>query len=175
MKQFKFIWQSKISIKKKVDKFHSLVVSKTWGVHLLPLVKRDFRKLEAAYVRCVRRILGIKAAYISRISNETVLKRAGVPTFQSTVRLKQLTLLGHILRLGPTHPDWRVCFQPDLQCLPCLPAGILKRKGRPRARWAEELFSLITKQYPHYSRAEIATLAQNRDRWKVAAWRLSSS
>jgi len=175
MKQFKFIWQSTISIKKKIDKFHSLVVSKTWGVHLLPLVKRDFRKLEAAYVRCVRRILGIKAAYISRISNETVLKRAGVPAFQSTIRLKQLTLLGHILRLGPTHPDWKVCFQPDLQCLPCLPAGILRRQGRPRARWAEELFSLFKTQYPHYSRTEIANLAQNRDRWKVAAWRLSSS
>ena len=175
MKQFKFIWQSKVSIKKKLDKFHSLVVSKTWGVHLLTLRKGDFRRLESAYLRCVRRILGIKAAYISRISDSAVLKKAGLPSFQTTIRVKQFALLGHILRLGPTHPDWKVCLNPDWQGLPCHPTGILKRIGRPRAQWAEQLFSLFKSTFPNYSRAEIVSLAQNRNRWGVATWRLSST
>ena len=174
-KQFKLIWKSKLSQKKKLEKFQSLVVSKTWGVHLLALGVDDFRKLDSVYTRCVRRILGIKAAYISRISNEDVMKKAAIPTLYSIIRQKQFALFGHVLRLSQADTDWRVCFQPGTNCSPCLPDGIKKRQGRPRAQWAEILFQLFQDKFPQYSRANIVALAQERNRWRAASWRLSMS
>jgi len=175
MNDFKLIWTSRLSIKQKVEKYKSLVLSKgIWGLHLLALGKTEIKKMEYHHARCIRRILGIKASYVSRISNEEVLKRAGVPSFKSFLRQKQYMLLGHIMRLPEQHPDWRVCFRPGTQCEPCMPHQFRRRTGRPRARWAEILFEEIFKLYPQCSRQEIVQMAKNRNRWRAATSRLSS-
>ena len=182
MHRFKFIWQSNISKKKKLDKYHSLVSSKGfWGLHLLALGKEDFAKVERQHIRCLRRILKIPAAFVSRINNETVLKRAGLPSAKSIIRQKQYQLLGHILRLpkndplGFEHPDWKVCFKPTPNCLPTIPPGIKKRKGRPCLRWAELLLNEAVTRYPLYTRRAIFDLAQDRKRWRLATWNFSAS
>ena len=174
MNQYKLIWTSKMSTKKKIEKYQSLVLSKaTWGLHLLALGKTEFKKLEYYHIRCLRRILGIKASYISRVSNDDVLKKANFPCFRSFVRLRQFQLLGHVLRLTQDDPDFRVCFQVGTLCDPCLPVPFKRRKGRPRARWAEVLISDFIEQYPNQSRQDIYHLAQDRSRWRAATLRLS--
>ena len=182
MHRFTVIWQSNLSRTKKLEKYHSLVSSKGfWGLHLLALGKEDFAKIERQHVRCLRRILKIPAAYVSRISNETVLKRARMPSAKSIIRQKQFQLLGHILRLprndplGFEHPDWRVCFKPTDDCLPAQPPGIKKRKGRPCLRWAELLFKDAVTLYHRYTRRDIFNLAQDRKRWRLATWNFSAS
>jgi hypothetical protein len=182
MHRFKVIWQSNLSRKKRLDKYHSLVSSKGfWGLHLLALGKEDFAKIERQHVRCLRRILKIPAAYFSRIKNETVLKIAKVPCAKSIIRQKQYQLLGHILRLpkndrlGFEHPDWKTCFKPTYDCLPALPPGVKKRKGRPCLRWAELLLNDAVALYPQSTRRDIFNLAQDRKRWRVATWNFSAS
>ena len=176
MSQYKFIWQSKLSKKKKIENYIALVFSKgTWGFHLLALGKTDFQKIEREHLRCLRRILRIPAAFVSRISNDTVLKRAAVPTACAIIRRKQFQLFGHILRLDQDDPDWRVCFQPNTICSPVLPPGQHKRKGRPRLRWAETLFDVCKHKYPNMTRQDIYNLAQDRKRWRMATWSLSLS
>ena len=175
MNKYKLIWSSKMPLKKKLEKYQSLVLSKgTWGLHLLALGKTDFKKLEYYHVRCLRRILGLKASYISRISNDDVRKRSQFPTLRSFVRLRQFQLLGHILRLPQNDPDWQVCFQKGTLCNPCLPDTYRKRRGRPRARWAEVLFDDFQAQFPSKTRKDIYDLAQDRKRWRAATLRLSS-
>ena len=171
MKKFKLIWQSKMKKKRKIQKYFSLVLSKaTWGIHLLALGKTEFKKLEYYHVRCLRRILGIKASYISRVSNDTVLYDAGVPSIKTHIRMKQYKLLGHILRLPQGHPDRDVCFQPGTECEPRLPQGFTRRRGRPRLRWAEVLIHDFMEKFKFAqkgkTRKDVYELAQDRVVWR---------
>ena len=64
MHQCKVIWQSDLPIKKKVEKYKALVLSKTiWGLHLLPLTESNLAHLEYMHCRSLRRILTLKPAY----------------------------------------------------------------------------------------------------------------
>ena len=106
-----------------------------WGLHLLALKKSDFKHLDYIHVRCLRRILGVKAAFYSRISNAEVLRRAGAECLEAYIRRKQLALLGHLLRRDQDHPDRLVCFEPNTDLQPRMPAGTRRRRGRPRLTW----------------------------------------
>ena len=81
------------------------MVSKgAWGLHLLALKPSDFAHLEYIHTRCSRRILKIKAAYWSRISNAAVLERAKFPAITTFVGRMQFALLGHICVAPKTTP-----------------------------------------------------------------------
>ena len=166
MKKFKLVWTSKMKIKKKVEKYYSLVLSRAaWGVHLLTLGKTDFHTLEYHHNRCLRRILGIKASYISRVSNKDVLVKAGTHSIQYFIIQKQLQLLGHIMRLPPDHPDRLVTFQRGTDCDPCFPEEFKRRRGRPTNHWAEVLITKIRSIYKRKTKKEIFEWAQDRDKW----------
>ena len=99
MKRFKLVWQSDLPYKTKLDEYGSLVVNKNiWGLPLLATLPTDFAFLEDVHARCLRRILGIPAAYISLVTNATVRDIARVESLQRRVRRTRLKLLGHILR-----------------------------------------------------------------------------
>ena len=118
MNQFRRVWRSNLSLKKKVDRYYALIVSKgVWGLHLLALKPADFAHLEYIHARCLRRILGLKAAFINHISNGDVLRKARTQGLEACIGRKQLALLGHILRREQEHPGRLICFQPhtDLQ------------------------------------------------------------
>ena len=44
------------------------------------MLPKHFRRLNSIYFRLLRRVVGVKAAYISRVSNITVWELAGRPT-----------------------------------------------------------------------------------------------
>ena len=67
MEKYKAVWASDLTLKTKLERFESLVVNKgIWGLHVLAVLDLDFSNLEYIYARCLRRILNIPAAYISR-------------------------------------------------------------------------------------------------------------
>ena len=138
-------------------------------------MSKEFKLLEYTYARCVRRILGIKAAFVSRISNAEIYKRAKVPTFKSQIIQKQLALFGHILRLDNFHPDFLVCFKPHSNFQFAKPPSVFNRKGRPRASWTKQMFDLFSQDFPNFTRHQISMLAASRTRWRATTWRLSSS
>jgi hypothetical protein len=94
-----------LSRRLKLDYFQAGVVSKLqYGLCTTTLVKSQRRRLDGFYCKCIRRILGIPAAYYSRLSNSEVLKRASLVPFTSQLLYHQLLLLGRIGRSPPDNP-----------------------------------------------------------------------
>ena len=162
MNQYKLVWQSDLSVKKKIERYLSLVVSKAiWGLHLLAILPSDFRRLEYLHTRCLRRILDKRAAYVSRISNAAIFRLAKVETLECQIRRRQLKLLGHDLRKDASDADRLCCFQPNTPLQPCVPPGCRRRVGRPRLVWAETILPVCERSW-NLSRIQILQLAQNR-------------
>ena len=175
MNQFRRVWRSNLSLKKKVERYYALVVSKgVWGLHLLALKPADFAHLEYIHARCLRRILGLKAAFINHISNKDVLSRARTHVLEACIRRKQLALLGHILRREQEHPDRLVCFQPHTDLQPRAPPGTHRRRGRPRLTWAASILPFIREKIG-LDNASIQTQASNRTNWFLLTERLCRS
>ena len=163
MGQYKLVWTSDLPLQRKLERFDSLVVSRgIWGLHLLSII--DFAHLEYIYARCLRRILGIRAAYITHISNAAVRERAKVEPLQCKVRRRQMRLLGHILRRPVDHADRLCLFESDNQLQIPKPPDAVRRVGRPRTVWANTILPTIERllQRP---RDQIHDLAQNRQEW----------
>ena len=168
MNQYKLVWRSTLSLKQKVDRYFSLVVAKgIWGLHLLTLLPADFSYLEYIHARCLRRILGIRAAYYSRVSNDAVRRRANAPRLEATIRRRQLLFLGSTLRRAEDHPDRLACFQPGSDLRPRVPQRAKRRRGAPRKVWAETILPLCEQRW-NKSRADILQLAQNPREWNIA-------
>ena len=158
-------------MKKKIEKYKALVLSKgIWGLHLLPLTESNLAHLEYMHCRSLRRILKLKAAYISRVSNSEVRKRAKCPTIMQTVRQKQLALLGHILRRPFHDPDRLACFEPDTTCTPRRPPNCHARAGAPRKTWFKSLMPLFA--HEGISVETLHNRAQDRQGWYSLSERL---
>ena len=165
MEKYKAVWASDLTLKTKLERFEALVVNKgIWGLHVLAVLDLDFSNLEYIYARCLRRILNIPAAYISRTSHAAVRVKAKVEPLQCKVRRNQLKLLGHILRRPVDHPDRLGIFQPDNHLIPRRPPDTKRRVGRPRTEWAATILPQIERLLL-LTRDQIYTLAQNRQEW----------
>ena len=165
MEKYKAVWASDLTLKTKLELFESLVVNKgIWGLHVLAVLDLDFSNLEYIYARCLKRILNIPAAYISRTSHAAVRVKAKVEPLQCKVRRNQLKLLGHILRRPVDHPDRLVIFQPDNHLIPRRPPDTKRRAGRPRTEWAATILPHIERLLL-LTRDQIYMLAQNRQEW----------
>lgn len=88
-----------VSRKRKLQLFHSFVGSKLqYGLSTVWLVTAQRRRLDGFYARCLRRVAGMPSAYMSCVSNKTVLPRAGMLPFSEQVLRRQLLLLGKVAR-----------------------------------------------------------------------------
>ena len=94
-------------------------------------------------MRCLRRSLGISAAFISRVSNAAVRDRAHAELLQCRVRRIQMRLLGHILRRPYDHPDRHSICEPNDELEPRTAPDAVRRSGRPRTVWTETLVRTI--------------------------------
>ena len=83
-------------------------------------------------MRCLRRSLGISAAFISRVSNAAVRDRAHAELLQCRVRRNQMKLLGHILRRPYDHPERLCIFEPNDDLEPRTAPDAVRRSGPPR-------------------------------------------
>ena len=174
MNEYKRVWNSKISLKNKVNKMQALVWSKgRWGLHLLHLSKALLRTLDGAQARFLRRLAKIPAAYISRISNAKVRKKCYKTwRFSTQVFQAQCHWLGHILRRPADHPLRLVVFEPGTELLPRLSGTEhRRRRGRPREDWAQTLIASLC-QYTGRTRAQLLTLAQDRQNFHRCVLRL---
>ena len=138
-RQLSKVWgHANVFRSRKVVLFHSLVVSKLlYGLSSIWLVTAQRRRLEGIYARCLRRILSIPNAYISRVSNAQVFGRAGVQPLSAQLKRKQLELLNKVAH-SPTDSPVRMntfiagTLQPQI--------GSCKRRvGRPRQDWTSQL------------------------------------
>ena len=120
-----------LSILKKKELFQSLVVSRLfYGLSSAWLVKSQLRRIEGFYARCLRRLLRIPAAYISRVSNATVYQKAGVEPLGTQLLKMQMAVLGKTAQTQVGHPMRHNVFVGD--SLRPLVGYYIRRPGRPR-------------------------------------------
>ena len=102
----------------------------------LVLTVAQQRKVNGLQNRCLRRIFGIAPSYSSRVSNASVLARAGYPIATELLKKRRLQLLGKILRSPEGHPLRVASFIPGTT----IPATerFVRRVGRPSKEWVKE-------------------------------------
>ena len=110
------------------------------------------RRLDGFQARCLRKILGIKPAYFSRVSNKEVLRLSGQKLFTTQLLRQQLLLYGRIARSADTDFLRQLTFCPG--SLRPATDRYVRRRGRPRNEWASMLQKEALKLIPSFSRLE---------------------
>ena len=79
-KKLRLVWNSSLRLPTKVRIFQSIFVPiLIYGLDHLTLTDKQLLRIDAYYYRFLRRSIGIKASYYSRISNQTVWEQALKP------------------------------------------------------------------------------------------------
>ena len=118
--------------------FEPLVSSRlAYGFSTQWLVLPQRRRLDGFVARCLRRILGVPPAFISRISNATVFARAGMLSFSSQLLKQQLCFFGKVALSAAGNPLRSNTFV-DNTLNPQIGRFVLK-VGRPRQNWTSQL------------------------------------
>jgi hypothetical protein len=168
-KALRSFWShANVSRKRKLQLFHSLVVSKLqYGLSTVWLVTAQRRRLDGFYARCLRRVLGIPSAYASRISNKTVLQRAEVLPFSDQVLKRQLLLLGKVAFSPAGSPLRKDVFVGD-SLRPQI-GRYVRRVGRPRQDWLTEVWKSGAQLLGGDGR--LRALLQSQEQHPEVAWR----
>ena len=144
-KQLRTVWnRAKVSKKDKLRYLDALVISwLLYGTAPLWLVTSQRRRLDGFYARCLRNVLGIPAAFISRVSNTVVLEKAGVAPLSAQLLKRQLALLGKVALSPLGHPLRRDAFL-DNTLHPQI-GRFIRRRGRQRQDWINEVMKEASK------------------------------
>ena len=111
-KKLRLIWNSSLSRKKKLHIFQSTFLPNlTYGLDALTLTDKFLARIDAYYIRFLRRIVNIKASYYFRITNHTVWRVAGYPKKPSFfLKRSQTKLLEEEFFTDPEEPIHHVVF-----------------------------------------------------------------
>ena len=123
----------------KLQAFHAIIVAQALhGLSTAWLNASDRRKLDGFQARCLRIILQVAPSFISRISNQTVLDRAGAVKLSTLLLRHQLLFFGKVARAS----DVDVLRQLTIcrGSLDLVADRFVRRVGRPRNEWASCLY-----------------------------------
>ena len=124
--------------KDKVQFFASFILSKLqYGLSTMWLVTAQRRRLDGFVARCLRRVLRIPAAFVSRVSNAVVYEMAGTRPFSQQLLKHQLHLLRKVAAQPAGHPARVDTFEGD--SLNPQIGRYVRRIGRPRQDWTTQL------------------------------------
>ena len=158
-----------VSRSRKIQLFCSIVVSKLqYGLATLWMTMPQRRRLDGFCARCLRRILRIPAAFISRVSNASVYDKAGMPPMSVQVLRRQLLLLGRTAR-APAGDPLRVDVFVESSLRPQV-GRYVRRLGRPRQDWTTEVMKAAAQRLGSFNR--LTELLQQcgdaaADNWKT--------
>ena len=125
----------------KFDKYKiyiSCIISKLlYGLQTVWLTKQQRNKLDGFHARCVRKIVGIKPSYLSRVPNTEVLAQVNSRKLSVLLLQQQLGLFGKIFRKASDDIIRQVVFEAGTDQL--VIDSRRRRRGRPKLSWAVEL------------------------------------
>ena len=138
------LWgHANVPVAQKLRFFEALILSRLqYGLATMWLVTSQRRRLDGFYCRCLRQILRIPPAYVSRISNATVLQRAGAIPFSKQMLIKQLTLFGRVARFPAESALRNSTFHGNTFELHI--GRFVRRVGRPRQDWSSHVLKAAT-------------------------------
>ena len=138
------IWKSSaLPQSRKLQIFDALILCKLrYGVASSWLSKSELRRLDGFEAWCLRKMLGIKPSFISRVSNARVRQIAGTSPISSAIRTSQLRLLGQVLTEPCKSVLKDVAFQGGGSLTPTT-AAYVRRVGRPKHNWTDQLMNMM--------------------------------
>ena len=137
-KSLQRVWShSQLSQAQKLRIFDACVVAKlVYGIFTATLNQAERRRIDGFHARCLRRIIRVPPAYVSRVSNASVMKMSGQRLRLSQQILhQQMIYMGQIARRDCEDPVRDAVFLPATIELRPLPGP--RRRGRPRTEWAK--------------------------------------
>ena len=97
--------------KRKLQIFQAVVTPKLlYSFNAVWLSAALRRRVDGFQARCLRRVLRIPASFISRVSNATVLQKAGQVAYSRQLLGAQLEYFGKIAKLADTDPRRALTF-----------------------------------------------------------------
>ena len=136
------VWKrSSMSTRRKLQLLDACILSKLrYGIASAWLLKADLRRLDGFHARCLRKILGIKPAFVSRVSNDRVRQIAGQEPFSEKIRAMQRKLFEAVL----TDPNKQVLRDVTFEQGTSIPLTnrYVRKRGRPKQNWADEMVRL---------------------------------
>ena len=111
-KKLRLIWNSSLSRKGKVKIFEATFTSVLlYGLDSLTLTPKQLHRIDGQYFRFLRRAIGIKASFYSRIPNREVWTQALKPTLPSqTLSYRQYQHFVRVLQQNMEEPTHNVLF-----------------------------------------------------------------
>ena len=110
--KLRMVWNSWHQYREKLKIFQSVFISTLiFGPDALFLQDKHLKRIDACYIRFLRRIVGIKASYYSRITDVEVYRSAGEPRKPThTLHKLQPKMLQHIYTTSMSDPIHHVVF-----------------------------------------------------------------
>ena len=111
-KKLRLVWNSRLPAKTKLRMFRSTFGAiLMYGLDSLTLTPKDLKRIDGFWFRFLRRVVGIKAAFYSRITNDEVYRRANSPEKPSTTLLySQYQTTVQVFKEPPSAPMHSVVF-----------------------------------------------------------------
>lgn len=131
----RFWKHARISRERKLQALQAVIFSKLrYGFSACFFNAAELRRLDGFQNRCLRGAVGIKPAFISRISNAKVLETCKQKPLSMQVQKEQLLLFGEAARAAPSNPLHSSLFWTST--LDLRVNAFVRRIGRPILEWA---------------------------------------
>ena len=133
------IWvHSTLNRAKKIQIFNACIGTKlTYGLFSAHLNSKEKRRIDGFQARCLRKILRVPHAYYSRVSNDSILKRAGEAPLSERILKQQHQYLQKLAGRDHTDLTRMFVFEPGSHNL--RDNKFEHGRGRPRIRWIDGL------------------------------------
>ena len=111
-KKLRLVWNSSLARRTKLRIYQSVFIpTLIYGLDSLTLTEKHLKRIDAFYLRFLRRIVGIKASYYSHITNHSVWRTAGYPRKPSDqLNQSQRKLLNQLFLANTEDPSHHVVF-----------------------------------------------------------------
>jgi hypothetical protein len=154
---------------RKVQIFCACVLTKLlFSLETAAVTTTTAARLDAFQARCLRRILKIPPAYVSRVSNEEVRLRARTEQVSQLLRRRQQLFYVTLVLKADADPVRQRILMPG-SVVP-RQVAFRRRRGRPRLSWTAQAFQGALATAGSKEKLEQILFACNRRR-AVAKWR----
>ena len=155
------LWKhTALPTERKIKILHGVVISRLlYGLSSAWLNVSEVRRLNGLYCRCLRVILRIRPAYISRVSNASVLHQARQTSLGRQLLEQQMVLYGKVARAPDDDVLRKLTFSPG--SLQPVAERYVRKVGRPCNEWTKMLQRESWKMTP-----EPDQIVYDAERWR---------
>ena len=120
---------------RKVTLYRAVVVSKLlYNLESVWTLQADRNRLNSFHAQCLRKICRIPCAYVSRVSNHSILERTGEHLLSEDLFTRQKKLYKTIAALSEEDPLRKLTCEPNSNAPRIWDES--RSRGRPRQQWA---------------------------------------